>query len=398
MTSKTQGYITRAKAEEISKSLEFNPVTAIIGPRQCGKSTLARHLLENRADVVNLDLDLPSDNRKLDDAEFFLNEHAEQLVCIDEVQEKPGLFPLLRALVDRDRRPGRFLVLGSVGRDLLRQGGQTLAGRIHYVELTPFLWSEVEPTSTAKGDSFLRHWWRGGFPDSFLVDDEAASSVWRQDLIQDYLYRDIPNFGYTIPVATIRRFWTMLAHYHGGLFNASKIGQALDASNNTIRKYLDILDQTFMVRVLRPLEINVRKRLVKSPKVYLRDSGLLHSLLEIETSTALHGNPVYGASWEGWCIEQICGALPAWRAAFYRTSSGEEIDLVLERGDTRLAFECKASISPHVSRGFPATLELLAPERTWIVCPMTGPSYTHRTGARITGMSECLRDLSAYAK
>ena len=366
----------------------------MLGPRQCGKSTLVRHVIEGRPNTVFLDLELPSDLRKLDEPELFLREQAENLVCIDEVQRKPELFPLLRALVDMDRRPGRFLVLGSASRDLIRQSGETLAGRIHYLELTPFLWTEVETAGATRGWRAHRLWWRGGFPPALLADDEAQSRRWRRDLVQDYLSRDIPELGFAIPGPTMLRFWRMLAHVHGSVLNASKVGQALDVSHPTVRKYLDILEQTFMVRVLRPLEVNLKKRLVKSPKVYIRDSGLLHTLLEIESWEGLYGHPVFGASWEGWCIEQIVAMLPGWRPAFYRTSSGEEIDLVMELGRRRLAFEIKASLSPHLSKGFRGTIEALSPEEVRVVCPLEGEGYPARHGVRVVGIRECLARLS----
>jgi predicted AAA+ superfamily ATPase len=388
-----QRYIERSAVAEIRHSLENNPVTALIGPRQCGKSTLARHVLQNRKDALFLDLELPSDMRKLADPELFLQEHAHQLICIDEVQLRPDLFPLLRALIDKGRRPGRFLILGSASRDLIRQGGETLAGRIHYVELTPFLWAELQNDKSGKKWNFRTHWLRGGFPPSFLASDDRQSDAWRRDMIQDYLSRDIPSLGFAISIQTLSRFWKMVAHYHGGILNASKIGQSMDISHNTVRKYLDMLDQTFMVRLLQPLEINLKKRLVKSPKVYLRDSGLLHTLLEIDSMTELYGHPVFGASWEGWCIEQIITALPLWQPFFYRTSSGEEIDLVLVRGKKRLVFEVKASLTPHLSRGFADTIKALKPERTRVVCPMTDAGYPIQSGARVTGINECLKEL-----
>jgi uncharacterized protein len=391
-----QRYIERHHSIELQKSLAHNPVTALIGPRQCGKSTLARHILKNRPEAIFLDLELPSDLRKLDDPEFFLREHADKLVCIDEIQQKPDLFPILRAIVDLDRRPGRFLVLGSASRDLIRKGGETLAGRIHYLELTPFVWKELETGAERKKWDFKKHWWRGGFPPAFLTEDETQSAAWRRDLIQDYLSRDIPQLGFLVSAPTMRRFWQMMAHYHGGLLNASKLGQAFDVSNKTVQKYLAILEETFMVRVLQPLEINLKKRLVKSPKVFLRDSGLLHTLLEIETPTNLYGHPVFGASWEGWCLEQIVTTLPLWKPSFYRSSSGEEIDLVMDKGRRRLAFEFKASLSPHLTRGFPGTLEVLQPERTWVVCPMTDPGYTLRSGIQVTGIRECLKKIESY--
>lgn len=394
-----QRYINRVRAEELRRSLRINPVTAIVGPRQSGKSTLVRHVLkESAGNPLLLDLELPSDQRKLEDAELFLMEHAQRLVCIDEVQLRPDIFPLLRALVDMHRRPGRFLILGSASRDLIRQCTETLAGRIHYIELTPFLWAELAHSGRRDGWDFKRHWWRGGFPRAFLADDDYQSDAWRRDLIQDYLSRDIPQLGFSVPAPTMLRFWKMLAHSHGGVLNASKLGQSLDVSHNTVRKYLDILEQTFMVRLLRPLEINLKKRLVKSPKIYIRDSGVLHTLLEIETPTDLYGHPVYGASWEGWCVEQIVAALPLWRASFYRTSSQEEIDLVMERGRRRLAFEIKASLSPHLSRGFPETLAILEPEHSWVVCPTDGAGYPMRAGARVVGIAECLKELTRLSE
>jgi predicted AAA+ superfamily ATPase len=389
-------YIPRQLEGDLLNSINRNPVTALIGPRQCGKSTLARRVLTGRPDALFLDLELPSDLRRLADPEFFFNENADKLICIDEIQVKPDLFPLIRTLVDRDRRAGRFLLLGSASRDTIRRSGETLAGRIHYLELTPFVWGELRSGEKSTKDGFRKLWWRGGFPPAYLAATEGQSVAWRRDLIQDYLYRDIPRMGFSISASALLRFWTMVSHYHGGLFNASKIGQSLDVSHNTVRKYLDIMEQSFMARVLRPVEVNLKKRLVKSPKVYVRDSGILHSLLEIGTMSDLYGHPVFGASWEGWCIEQILSAMPLWRPGFYRTPSGEELDLILELGQKRLAFEIKASLSPHLSRGFPGTLDALKPERVWIVCPMEEKGYANGPRARVVGIGECLDELRAY--
>lgn len=391
-----QRYINRYVTGELQQSLSQNPVTALIGPRQCGKSTLARHVLQNRKDALFLDLELPPDMRKLGDPELFLQEHADRLVCIDEVQLKPDLFPLLRALIDKDKRPGRILILGSVSRDLVRQTGEKPMGHIHYIELTPFTWTELACGATNTELDFKKHWWRGGFPSAFLAKNDAQSDAWRRDMIQDYLSRDIPAFGFAIPMPMMARFWKTLAHYHGGLLNASKFGQSMDISHNTVRKYISILEQTFMVRTLQPLELNLKKRMVKSPKIYLRDSGILHTLLEIDNITELYGHPAFGPSWEGWCIEQLIGALPLWQPFFYRTSSGEEIDLVLTKGKTMLAFEIKASLTPHLSRGFADTIRVLKPERTRVVCPMTDPGYPIASGARVSGIRECLQELAAF--
>lgn len=389
-----QRYIKRNKSDEIQISLQNNPVTALIGPRQCGKSTLARHILKSNKNALFLDLELPSDMRKLTDAELFLGEHPRQLICIDEVQLRPDLFPLLRALIDKDRRPGRFLILGSASRDLIRKGSETLAGRIHYIELTPFAWPELRNDKSTKSSDVKRHWWRGGFPPAFLAPDDAQSNTWRRDMIMDYLSRDIPSLGFVMPIPVMSRFWKMIAHYHGGIFNASKIGQSMDISHNTVRKYLDILEQTFMVRVLPPLAVDLKKRLIKSPKIYLRDSGLLHTILEIDSMTALYGHPVFGASWEGWCIEQIISSMPDWQPFYYRTSSGEEIDLILVRGKKRLTFEIKASLTPHLSRGFADTVRALKPDYTRVLCPMTETGYPISSGARVLGINECLKELA----
>jgi len=339
-----------------------------------------------------ISLELPSDQRRLEDPELFLGGKTGSLVCIDEVQLLPDLFPILRALIDRNRVPGRFLLLGSASQDLIRSGTETLAGRIHYIEMTPFLYRELINNPETGSDPELirtRHWLQGGFPPAFL-QELKISSQWRMDFIQTFLSRDIPSFGSGVPAPALHRFWRMLSHYHGSVLNASKIAQSLDVSHVTVRRYIDLLEQTFMLKVLRPMELNIKKRLVKSPKVYVRDSGILHSLWEVESYDDLFAHPLFGASWEGWCVEQITTALPDWTATYYRTSSGEEIDLVMEKSRHRLVFEFKASLSPKVSNGFMRTLEVLKPEGSYIVCPMADEGYPHKSGAWICGIRECL--------
>lgn len=387
-----QRYISRRLENQVHHSLLSFPVTAILGPRQCGKSTLAKTVLQGRADTVYLDLESPSDLRKLEDPEFFFATQREKLICIDEIQRVPELFPIIRVAVDGQRRPGKFLILGSASQDLIRQSSETLAGRIHYLELTPFCLDELLAAGLAGKDDYLRIWVRGGFPDSVTAPSEKVSFEWRTDFIRTFLEREIPQFGFSIPALTLRRFWTMLAHSHGQMLNASKIGQSLGFSSPTIRGYLDIMAQTFMVRVLPPFHANVKKRLIKSPKVYLRDSGILHALLEIEELEGLLGHPVVGNSWEGWCMEQIISMMSQWRPYFYRTSSGEEIDLVLERGRRRLAFEFKSSMAPKVSRGFPGSVEILQPEQTWIVAPVAD-SYPLMPGVEVASIAAVLSRL-----
>ena len=373
------------------QALTWSPAIAIIGPRQCGKSTLAKEVLKDFPDAVYLDLELPSDQRRLENPELFLNTKNNCLVCIDEVQLSPELFSILRALIDQKRAPGRFLLLGSASQDLIRRGTETLAGRIHYVEMTPFLYSEIVNSDAGVNseDIRTRHWLQGGFPPAFLQDLEI-SCQWRMDFIQTFLSRDIPSFGSGVSAPALHRFWRMLSHYHGGVLNASKIAQSLDVSHVTVKRYIDLLEQTFMVRVLRPMEINIKKRLIKAPKVYIRDTGILHSLWEVANFDELFAHPLFGASWEGWCVEQITTTLPDWTPAYYRTSSGEEIDLVLEKSGQRLAFEFKASLSPKVSNGFIGSLRVLKPEKSWIVCPMMDEGYPHKSGARICGIQECI--------
>jgi predicted AAA+ superfamily ATPase len=392
MNYKLQRYINRSLEAKLKESLRSFPVTALLGPRQCGKSTLARHVVAERMDTVYLDLEKPSDLRKLEDAEFFFHTQKDKLICIDEVQMGPELFPIIRVAVDEDRRPGKFLILGSASQDLIRQSSETLAGRIHFLELTPFTYDELFDDNPEKYEDPVFLWTRGGFPEAVLADSDSHSSDWRSDFIRTFLERDIPQFGFTIPAVTMRRFWTMLAHYHGQMLNASKFGQALGVSHPTSSKYLDIMAQTFMVRVLPPLMANIKKRLVKTPKVYLRDTGILHALLEIENIEDLLGHPIAGASWEGWCIEQILAAMPDWRASFYRASSGEEIDLIIERGRKRLAFEFKASMSPRLSRGFPGTLAALQPDHTWIVSPVLEP-YLKDPNVTVANIKAALKDL-----
>ena len=352
-------------------SLGQFPAVGIIGSRQVGKTTLAMMIAESRSGkAVYLDLERPSDLAKLGDAELYLRSVADSLVIIDEVQRKPDLFPVIRSLIDEQRRPGRFLILGSASPALLRQSSESLAGRIVYHELKPFDMREVG----ASPETIDRLWNRGGYPESFLAESDAASLKWREAFIQTYLERDIPNLGLHIPAVTLRRFWLMLAHCQGQLWNASKIAGSLGVNSKTVRRYLDVLEDTFMVRQLPPLHTNLKKRLVKSPKVYLRDSGFLHALFAIGTREQLLGHPAAGVSWEGWCIEQVLAAMPSGTAAcFYRTSAGAEIDLVLQSpgGGPLVAIEVKFSLDPRPAKGFWSALDDLQPARSFVIYPGT---------------------------
>jgi predicted AAA+ superfamily ATPase len=363
--------IKRSLENDILLSLDQFPAAGIIGSRQAGKTTLALMIAQNRPDrVIYLDLERPSDLAKLGDAELYLRSVADSLVIIDEIQRRPDLFPVLRALIDEQRRPGRFLILGSASPALLKQSSESLAGRIVYHELKPFSLQEV---GTAP-EVVNRLWNRGGYPESFLAPSDDASLKWREAFIQTYLERDIPNLGLHIPAATLRRFWLMLAHCQGQLWNASKIAASLGVDSKTARRYLDVLEDTFLVRQLPPLHANLKKRLVKSPKVYLRDSGLLHALLGLQSYEQLLGHPAAGASWEGWCLEQVLSVVPAnTDACFYRTVAGAEIDLVLQLpgGTARMAVEAKFSLDPRPAKGFWSALEDLRAARSFVVYPGT---------------------------
>ena len=358
--------ISRTLHNAIVTPLKKYPVVGLLGSRQVGKTTLAKSVREAVArDAIYLDLELPSDWNKLHDSELYLRQFSETLVIIDEIQRMPSLFPVIRALVDQNRVGGRFLILGSASPDLLRRSSESLAGRIIYHELTPFNLYETD------SDQIERLWLRGGYPESYLADNDEESFVWRESHIKTYLEMDIPQLGIRIPSVQLRRFWTMLAHSHGQLWNGNKIAGSIGVSAPTVRHYLDILENTFVVRRLLPYHANVKKRLIKSPKVYIRDSGLLHTLLRIGNFDDLQGHPVLGSSWESFVIEQIIGLLPNHREVyFYRTNAGAEIDLVFfDKKNKPVAIEIKYSLSPAVSRGYWNACEDLSCKKGFIIYP-----------------------------
>ena len=358
--------ISRSLGATIAARLRQFPAVALIGPRQVGKTTLARWLA-GAADSVYLDLEDPADLAKLGDAAGYLRTLRRRLVVIDEVQRAPGLFQLLRVLVDERIRAGevagQFLLLGSAAPDLLRQSGESLAGRIAYVELSPL------DVREAGGALASRLWIRGGFPPSFLADSDWQSAEWREQFIRTYLERDVPQFGPRVPAETLRRLWTMLAHGQGSLLNMAVLARSLAIDGKTVARYVDLLADLFLVRRLPPFHANVRKRLVKSPKVYVRDSGLVHTLLRLDDDDSVLGHPVVGASWEGFVLETLVRAAPdRARASFYLTATGVEVDLLLELPDNRLwAIEIKRGSAPRVERGLRIAMDDLQPDRTFLV-------------------------------
>jgi uncharacterized protein len=389
--------LTRTLQEDILASLRSFPAVALLGARQVGKTTLARLLARDLGqESIYLDLERPSDRARLSEPELFLARHVGKLVILDEAQRMPDLFPLLRSLIDENRRPGRFLLLGSAAPSLKRQSAESLAGRIRTHELSSFSIAEVGATKP----KIERLWLRGGFPESFLAESDARSFVWRDTFIRTWLERDIPALGIRTPTPTIHRFWQMLAHLHGQLWNGSSIAQSMGVSDPMVRRYLDILDDTFMIRQITPYHANLKKRLVKSPKVYFRDCGLLHALLGLESMDDLLGHPASGVSWEGWIVEQIVAALPAgWRAHFFRTSAGAEIDLVVTRTGRRrpLAFEIKRSLTPVLTRGFHSAMEDVKPEEAFVVYPGTD-SYPMAKSVRTLPVGELPSVLAGWRR
>lgn len=360
--------IERRLTPRLIEALDDSPAVAVLGPRQSGKTTLALKVGEERG-ALYLDLESEADRNKLAHPELYLADHADRLVILDEVHRVPGLFPVLRGLIDRGRRSGRrsgqFLLLGSASLDLLKQSGETLAGRIAYLELGPF--DALETRHLPLDDL----WLRGGFPESLLARNETRSLRWRQDFIRTYLERDIPQLGPRIAAETLRRYWTMLAHNQGGLLNTAQFARNLGVDVKTAASYLDLLVDLLLLRRLTPWHANLGKRLVKSPKVFVRDSGLVHALLGIPDRETLLSHPVLGQSWECFVIENLIAAAPAAvEPHFYRTSGGAEIDLLLVWPDSALwAIEIKRSLTPKLERGFHAACADLKPERKFVVYP-----------------------------
>lgn len=379
-------YIQRNITDTILRKLSNMPAVAILGPRQSGKTTLARNIIEKRPHAVYLDLERRMDLNKLRDPEAFFELNTSGLICLDEIQRVPDLFAEMRSRIDRHGGSGQFLILGSASPELIRQTSESLAGRISYFELTPFSLTELDET---KGQVLRKLWLRGGFPRSYLATNEQESFEWRKDFIRTFLERDIPQLGLSIPARRLERFWRMCAHVHGQLLNRSSLGESIGVSHHTIGSYLAILEQTYLVRVLEPFYANVKKRLVKSPKIYLRDSGLLHALLDIKEHNDLLGHPVYGASWEGFAIENIINSYSGWDSSFYRSASGAEIDLVLERRGQRIAIEVKASTSPEVKRSYWNALDDLKVDEAWIVAPVR-KTYPYKRGVHVRPLEEVI--------
>jgi len=366
--------IRRRLKHQLLQQLSQFPAVALLGPRQSGKTTLALEIANSHPSIY-LHLESDTDRSKLEEPELYLARHQDKLIILDEVQRMPNLFSQLRGLIDRARRRGRksgqFLLLGSASLDLLKQSSESLAGRIAYIEMGPLDLTEIKGNNILQANQL---WIRGGFPDSFTAANDSQSMIWRKNFIRSYLERDIPQLGPRIPAETLRRFWTMLAHVQGGMLNSASLARGLGVDNKTINRYLDLLVDLLLVRRLTPWHGNSGKRLTKSPKIFIRDSGLVHALLNIESMESLQAHPVLGGSWEGFIIENLLSIVPPQvQSSFYRSSGGAEIDIVLEMqtstGKQTWVIEIKRSLKPKVNRGFHSACEDIKPQRKLVVYP-----------------------------
>lgn len=380
----------------VLQALREVPAVCLLGPRQVGKTTLALALAEE-VPALYLDLESERDRAKLFDPEAYLGQHTDKLVILDELHRMPGLFPVLRGMIDRLRRQGRrsgaYLLTGSAALGLLRQAGESLAGRVRFLELTPFF--VLEPT----GKPSETLWLRGGFPESLLAPTDEQSFRWRQDFLRTYLEREIPQFGYRLPAETLRRLWVMLAHRQGAPLNSSELARSLGLDVRTVNRYLDLLTDLFLVRRLEPWHANIGKRLVRSPRLYLRDSGLLHALLGIRDMEALLAHPIAGASWEGFVIENLAASAPEGTVlSFYRTAGGAEADLVMELpSGTRWIVELKRSSAPRPERGFYSACEDLKPTAAFVVYPGE-ERFPLKGGMEAIGLEALCRELHDLAR
>ena len=357
-------FINRIIEEQVIKSLSYNYVTAILGPRQCGKSTLAKQIVKNFPNSIFIDLERTSDLAKLEDAEWFLSSQRGKLICIDEIQRKPDLFPLLRALTDEWDYNGAFLLLGSASRDLIKQSSETLAGRISYHKLTPFLWSEVESIIDVE-----KYHAQGGFPRSLLAAAPRVSYRWRENFVSTFLERDLLQWTGFSP-QTMRKLWQMLAHTNGQTTNLSMFAKSLGVSDTTVKNYIDLLQETFMVVSLPPYISNLGKRLIRSPKIYIADSGVTTALLGLRDFTRIAGHPVLGSLWEQMVLTNLMGEFEEAEYFFYRTAGGAEMDIIMKYDEKVIAIECKSTHSPSLSKGSHLAIEDINPIMTFIAAPV----------------------------
>jgi len=378
-------YLHRLASEKVAKMLQIFPAVVLLGSRQCGKSTLVKMMSESFERFLYLDLQDRRDLSKLADPPLFFEHNRDYTICLDEIQRQPDLFNYLRSEIDNHRVPGRFILLGSASPELIQHTSETLAGRVGMVDLSPFNIMEVASYPTYNRDAF---WLRGGYPDSYLAINDEASALWRENYIRTYIERDIPQLGFSLAAPKMLRLLTMLAHEHGSILNNTKLATSMDMSAPTIRHYIDIMEQTYIVRVLPPYYTNIKKRLTKSPKVYIRDTGLLHQLLNIPTFNDLLSHSVVGLSWESCVIENVCSVIHGAQVSYYRSADGkEEMDLIVEYPNKLIAIECKSATAPQLTVGFWKSLDTLHPQHTYVVAPIAD-HYPLREDVEVIGLYE----------
>ena len=381
--------IPRLKDKEITENLKHFPAACILGPRQCGKTTLAKNIVSKKKGAVYLDLEDPDDRIMLSEPGLFFERNQGKLICLDEVQFMPEIFRTLRSVIDRTRRNGQLLLLGSASPDMLRQSSETLAGRIAFTELSPLSLTEVDLKNTR---SLNRLWLRGGFPKSFTLPKDDISMTWRKNFIRTFLERDLSNFGVKVSPENMRKFWIMCAHLHGQVLNLSHLGAALGVSHTTVGNYVEAMTGTFMLRKLEPYFINIGKRFRKTPKLYLSDTGILHALLNLKTMDDLVTHPVAGFSWESFALNQIIEMFDDWEIFYATTADLAEIDFILKKGRRTVAVECKLSKSPQLSKGFFTLMSDLKIKEGYVVCPISSsfPLKENVTATGIASLSELL--------
>lgn len=363
--------IDRILKKDITKYFWDIPVTAIIGARQVGKSTLAKHIISNQDNAIYLDLETRADLQMLEDPIAFLSNNKSNLICIDEIQFKPDLFKELRSFIDNNPST-KFLILGSSSPELMRQSSENLAGRIFYYELSAFLYPEMKHQISQE-----KYLLRGGFPLSCLAKNDELAFLWLNNYIKTFLERDLRTFGYNIPPATLNRLWQMLAHINGQILNYSLLANSMGLSQPTVKQYIDVLKNTFMIRTLQPYYINIKKRVIKTPKLFFRDTGVLHALLNINSYDQLFAHPIYGHSWEALVIENIINVFNNWDHFYYRTAKGNELDLVLQKGNRIIAIEIKSSSTPSVGKGFWRACEDIQATEQYLIAPVPRAFIMH---------------------
>jgi len=384
-------YYQRLIEKEIIENLSAFPVIAILGPRQSGKSTLAKHISEklNHRSTIYIDLERPSDLRKLDDAEWFFSKNKEHLICIDEIQRKPELFPLIRSIVDEWGGNGHFMILGSASQDLIKQSSETLAGRISYHKLTPFIYSEINNEYSLE-DYLVK----GGFPRSLISNNIDISIRWRENFITTFIERDLLQWSGIMP-QTMRRLWQMLANINSQTVNYSSLGNSLGISNSTVKNYIDLLSGTYMIDIIQPYLANTGKRIVKSPKIYISDTGLVNAFLGIVSFNQLMGHPALGSIWETLVLINLKSNFPFFRFYFYRTSHGAEIDFVIEYGSKIIAIECKSSLSPNLSKGSYISMSDIKAEQMLVISPVK-EGWQMKKNIMLVSISEAIRYIKEY--